>query len=62
MDVPIALVIALEEKPERMPDPVATIAFLDIAVPRVALAGLEPSAPIKAEMALRQYGLDVAAP
>ncbi len=57
MDVPIALVIALEEKPERMPDAVATIDLLGFAVPRIALAGLEASAPVKAEMALVRFGL-----
>lgn len=57
MDVPIALVIALEEKPERMPDAVATIDLLGFAVPRIALAGLEASAPVKAEMALARFGL-----
>ena len=59
IDVPIALVIALEEKPERMPDRPAPLDILGIAVPRVALAGLEPSAPLKAEMALARFGLDV---
>jgi serine kinase of HPr protein (carbohydrate metabolism regulator) len=59
IDVPIALAIALDEKPERMPDRPATLDLLGIAVPCVALAGLEASAPIKAEMALAQFGLDV---
>jgi serine kinase of HPr protein (carbohydrate metabolism regulator) len=59
IDVPIALAIALDEKPERMPDHPATLDLLGISVPCVALAGLEASAPIKAELALKQFGLDV---
>lgn len=59
MDVPIALAVALEEKPQRMPDPVPTLDLLGIAVPCVALAGLEVSAPIKVERALAQFGLPV---
>jgi len=59
IDVPIALAIALDEKPERMPDQPATLDILGLSVPCVALAGLEASAPIKAELALKQLGLDV---
>ena len=56
-NVPVALVIGLEDRPERMPDCPATIDLLGVAIPRVVLAGLEPSAPIKAEHALRLFGL-----
>ncbi len=67
IDMPIALVIALEEKPERMPDHAApsTIAgqdLLGLAVPRVALAGFEASAPLKAELALTRFGLPLDTP
>lgn len=58
IDVPIALVVALDEKPERMPDQPATLDILGLSVPYVALAGLETSAPIKAELALKRFGLD----
>jgi serine kinase of HPr protein (carbohydrate metabolism regulator) len=57
IDVPIALAAALDEKPERMPDHLLPLDFLGIAVPRIALSGLEASASIKAEIALRQFGL-----
>ncbi|MBO9575247.1 MAG: HPr kinase/phosphatase C-terminal domain-containing protein [Sphingobium sp.] len=56
-NVPVALVIGLEDRPERMPDCPATIDLLGVAVPRIALAGLEPSAPIKLEHALARFGL-----
>jgi len=59
IDVPIALAIALDEKPQRMPDEPATFEILDLVVPRVGLAGLEASAPIKAEMMLARFGLGV---
>jgi serine kinase of HPr protein (carbohydrate metabolism regulator) len=58
IDVPIALAIALDEKPERMPDQPATLDILGLSVPCVALAGLETSAPIKVELALKRLGLD----
>ena len=58
IDVPIALAIALDEKPQRMPDQPATLDLLGIPVPRIALAGFEASAPIKVERALEQFGLD----
>ncbi|MBO9670327.1 MAG: HPr kinase/phosphatase C-terminal domain-containing protein [Sphingobium sp.] len=59
IDVPIALAIALDEKPQRMPDQPAIFELLDLAVPCVALAGLEASAPIKAEMMLARFGRGV---
>jgi HPr kinase/phosphorylase len=59
IDVPIALAIALDEKPERMPDQPTTLDILGLSVQCVVLAGLEASAPIKAELALKQCGLDV---
>lgn len=51
-DVPVALIVTPSDAPERMPlDPrVRRIAGID--VPCVALAPLEPSAPIKVELAL----------
>ena len=62
MDVPIALAISLDEKPERMPDHPKSLAIsgLDlrgIAVPCIALHGHEHSASIKAEEALKRFGL-----
>jgi len=62
IEMPIALAIALEEKPERMPDHPATLKLLGFPIPCVALAGLEPSAPIKVEMALARHGLALGTP
>lgn len=54
--VPAALAIRLEEAPQRMPDIAPTILVAGVALPLVTLAGTEPSAPIKAELALRRIG------
>jgi len=56
-NVPVALIIGLGDRPERMPERPASMNVMGIALPRVALAGLEPSAPIKAEYALACFGL-----
>jgi len=53
-DVPAALAIRLEDSPPRMPETVPMILLAGIALPLVALAGKEASAPIKAEWALRR--------
>lgn len=50
--VPIALVIAILEAPPRFPEERRTRTVAGIAVPVLALAALEPSAPIKVELAL----------
>lgn len=52
--VPVALFIALDESPERLPQDVVYKALLGIEVRKYALAGLEPSAPIKLELMLAQ--------
>lgn len=54
----VRLMIELDEPVPRMPEdepPVRWIA--GVAVPVVALPGLEPSSPIKVELALRSLGL-----
>lgn len=54
----IALCIALDQPPERMPpDPLPTLCFEGIAIPKIALAPYESSVPLKVEQALRIYGL-----
>ena len=63
LDVPcvgeteVALILTLDDPPQRMPeeDMVRTIA--GIAIPLIALDACEPSAPIKAELALLHHGL-----
>lgn len=52
---PVALLVDLDRAPERMPQ-AETEDLLGIAVPRLALAGLEASAPIKVELALAELG------
>jgi serine kinase of HPr protein (carbohydrate metabolism regulator) len=55
--VPIALFVDLDSAPERMPDPGECRSLAGVAVPVLRLAGLEASAPLKVEAALRQIGL-----
>lgn len=52
-DVTAVLAIRLEDSPARMPEQFPTIIVAGIALPLIALAGREPSAPIKVELALR---------
>jgi serine kinase of HPr protein (carbohydrate metabolism regulator) len=52
----VCLLVDLDGTPERLPETAAT-AFLGLAVPTVALAALEASAPIKLELALATFGL-----
>lgn len=59
-DVPVALIVDLDRPVERLPQPLDPIVIAGIKVPVVALAALEGSAPIKAEMALKQFGLPAA--
>jgi hypothetical protein len=57
-DVPLALCLALDQAPDRMPPDVLPIRTIDgIALPLLALAPFEPSAPRKAEQALERWGL-----
>ena len=56
-DVAVALVVDLDAAPERLPEAPGSrlVAGLPIAV--CPLVGLEPSAPLKLELALRRFGL-----
>lgn len=55
-DVPVCLYADLDAPPERLPEP-ATVRLAGKDIPRVALAALEPSAPLKLEYALVRFGL-----
>jgi serine kinase of HPr protein (carbohydrate metabolism regulator) len=55
-DVAICLYADLDAVPERLPE-AATVRLAGLEIPRVALAALEPSAPLKLEYALVQFGL-----
>lgn len=53
---PVALLVTLDEAVERMPEP-SSRRLAGFAVPVVALAALEASAPIKVERAFDLWGL-----
>jgi hypothetical protein len=55
-DVPVCLLADLDCAPERLPE-AATVRLAGLEIPRVALAALEPSAPLKLEYALVHFGL-----
>jgi len=55
-DVPVCLHADLDRAPERLPEP-QTIALSGESIPSVAIAALEPSAPLKLEHALVRFGL-----
>lgn len=54
---PISLVVTILDSPPRLPEP-QTRRIAGVDVPQIALTALEPSAPIKVEIALGQIGLD----
>lgn len=56
-NVPIALFVDLDHAPERLPEPGETRMVAGVSIPVLRLAGLEASAPLKVEMALRLLGL-----
>jgi serine kinase of HPr protein (carbohydrate metabolism regulator) len=58
-DVPICLIADLETPPERLPEAAKEAVLLGIAIPVIALAALEPSAPLKLEQALLRFGLEL---
>ena len=55
-EAPVCLLVDLDVATDRLPEPGA-VSFLGLAVPAVALAALEASAPIKLELALASFGL-----
>jgi serine kinase of HPr protein (carbohydrate metabolism regulator) len=55
-DIPVALLVDAGSLPERMPE-VGNRLIDGVAVPSIALAALEASAPIKVEAALLLHGL-----
>lgn len=54
--MPVSLLIQLDDPIARMPLDARSRTLAGIDVPVIALAALEPSAPIKAELALRELG------
>jgi serine kinase of HPr protein (carbohydrate metabolism regulator) len=55
-EVPVCLYADLDRPPERLPE-AESIALAGCDIPLVALAALEPSAPLKLEYALVHFGL-----
>ncbi len=55
-DVPVALFVDLDEAPARLPEPGESRIVAGVPIPTISLAGLEASAPIKVEAALRLAG------
>jgi serine kinase of HPr protein (carbohydrate metabolism regulator) len=55
-DVPVCLHVQLDQAAERLPE-ARTMRLAGLDLPTIALAGLEPSAPVKLEHALRLFGL-----
>lgn len=53
-EAPVALVVRIVDSPERMPETGGERRIAGIVVREIALAALEPSAPVKVELALRQ--------
>lgn len=56
-DVAVALFVDLDLAPDRLPEPGETRVIAGASVPVLRVAGLEASAPLKVEMALRLIGL-----
>ena len=56
-DVPVALYVDLNLDVERLPDRREPVRVAGVQLPVIALNALEPSAPVKVEMALRHFGL-----
>jgi serine kinase of HPr protein (carbohydrate metabolism regulator) len=55
-DVPVCLIVDLDLPLERLPEPLKKISLLGVSIALIVLSALEPSAPIKAEMALARFG------
>jgi serine kinase of HPr protein (carbohydrate metabolism regulator) len=56
-DLPVTLYVNLDRPVERMPEAPESVSIAGIAVPSVALSGLEASAPVKLEVALSLLGM-----
>lgn len=57
-DVPVGLIVAIVEAPPRMPGAGRLRRLAGVELREIALPSLEPSAPIKVELALKQRRAD----
>ena len=55
-DVPVCLYVDLDRPVERQPEEEAIVSVAGIAIPVIALNGLEASAPVKVELAAAHNG------
>ena len=55
-DVPVCLYVDLDRPAERQPEGEASVSVAGIAIPVIALNGLEASAPVKVELAAARNG------
>lgn len=60
-DQPVALVVQLFDVVDRMPPEPELRAIAGISVPVMKIAPMEGSAPIKVELAMKTFGLDIVA-
>ena len=60
VDVPVALYVDLNLDVVRLPDQREPVRIAGVELPVIAVSALEPSAPVKVEMALRHFGLSSA--
>jgi hypothetical protein len=56
-DVPVCLFADLDGRIERLPERLAPTLVAGLELPTIAIAALEPSAPVKLELALQTFGL-----
>jgi len=56
-DVPVCLYVDLDRDPGRLPEPLEPLTIAGVKVPVIGLNALEPSAPVKVEVALEHFGL-----
>lgn len=56
-DVPVGLFVDLGAEVQRLPETVETVVVAGVSLPRIALHGLEASAPVKVELALDHIGV-----
>ncbi|WP_066479901.1 MULTISPECIES: HPr kinase/phosphorylase [unclassified Sphingomonas] len=59
-DVPVAMIVRVDDHPDRLPDEIEQRRLAGIAIRVMPLPALEPSSPIKVEMALRLIDPDAA--
>lgn len=52
-DMPVAALVVIEDAPERLPAPGQARRLAGVEVPQFAVPALEPSAPVKVELAVR---------